>query len=246
LNTDGTVDTTFDPSANSSVFSIAVQTDGKILIGGSFTTLNGGTVTRNLIARLNTDGTVDTTFNPNADNTVVSIAVQTDGKILIGGDFSTLNGGTVTRNRIARLNADGTVDTTFDPNVNSAVFSIAVQTDGKILIGGAFSTLNGGTVTRNRIARLRFASPTAATVSVGGRVMTMNGRGIMNVRLTLTDSNGEVRTTRTTSFGYYRFNDVQAGETYVLSAAGKRYTFSQSLQVLNVSEETMEVNFIAN
>jgi len=70
---------------------------------------------------------------------------------------------------------------------------------------------------------------TAATVSVGGRVMTMSGRGIMNMRLSLTDSSGEVRTTTTTSFGYYRFDAVQAGETYILSAVGKHYTFNQPL-----------------
>jgi hypothetical protein len=87
---------------------------------------------------------------------------------------------------------------------------------------------------------------TAATVSISGRVMTMSGRGIMNVRLSLTDSSGEVRTATTTSFGYYRFDDVQAGETYILSATGKHYTFSQPLQVLNINEETDAVNFIAN
>jgi hypothetical protein len=90
------------------------------------------------------------------------------------------------------------------------------------------------------------ASPTAATVSISGRVMTASGRGIMNVRLSLTDSNGQVRTARTTSFGYYRFDDVQAGETYILSAIGKRYTFSQPVQVLNINEETDAVNFIAD
>ncbi len=89
-------------------------------------------------------------------------------------------------------------------------------------------------------------SPTAATVSISGRVMTASGRGIMTVRLSLTDSNGQVRTARTTSFGYYRFDAVQAGETYILSAIGKHYTFSQPTQVLNVNEETTEVNFIAN
>ncbi|MEP7037147.1 MAG: carboxypeptidase-like regulatory domain-containing protein, partial [Acidobacteriota bacterium] len=61
---------------------------------------------------------------------------------------------------------------------------------------------------------------TAAPVSIGGRVMTMSGRGIANVRLTLTDANGQVRTARTTSFGYYHFDDVRAGETYILSAFG--------------------------
>lgn len=89
-------------------------------------------------------------------------------------------------------------------------------------------------------------APTAATVSISGRVMTASGRGIRNVRLTLTDSNGEVRTATTTAFGYYRFDDIRAGETYILSAVGKRFTFSQSAQVLNVNEETTEVNFIAD
>ncbi len=89
-------------------------------------------------------------------------------------------------------------------------------------------------------------APTAATVSIGGRVTTMSGRGIVNVRLTLTDSNGQVRTATTTAFGYYRFEDVQVGETYILSASGKHYTFSQPLQVLNINEETDAIDFIAN
>ncbi len=76
--------------------------------------------------------------------------------------------------------------------------------------------------------------------------MTASGRGIVNVRLTLTDSSGEVRTATTTSFGYYRFDDVQAGETYILSAAGKRYTFSQPVLVLSINEDTEAVNFIAD
>lgn len=66
------------------------------------------------------------------------------------------------------------------------------------------------------------------------------------MRLSLTDSNGQVRTVTTTSFGYYRFDDVLVGETYILSATGKHYTFSQPLQVLNINEETDGVNFIAN
>ena len=68
------------------VFATAVQPDGKILIGGSFTSVLG--VARNNIARLNTDGTLDTAFNPNANGAVYSIAVQADGKILVGGSFT--------------------------------------------------------------------------------------------------------------------------------------------------------------
>src|SRR5437868_2178923 len=87
----------FDPNANGTVYVVVVQPDGKILIGGDFTTLspNGGAaVTLNRIARLNPDGTLDTAFNPNANNTVLSIAVQADGKILAGGWFYCIGGQT--------------------------------------------------------------------------------------------------------------------------------------------------------
>jgi hypothetical protein len=89
-------------------------------------------------------------------------------------------------------------------------------------------------------------APTAATVSVSGRVTTLSGAAIIYVRLSLTDSQGNVRTTTTDSSGYYQFDDVQAGETYVLTATGKRFTFSQPVQVLNINEEANQVNFIAN
>ena len=97
-------------------------------------------------------------FDPNANGAVRVVVVQPDGKILIGGDFTTLspNGGVpVTRNHIARLNPDGTLDTAFNPNANGVVYAIAVQADGKILVGGFFNGANSiGGQTRNRIARL--------------------------------------------------------------------------------------------
>lgn len=95
-------------------------------------------------------------------------------------------------------------------------------------------------------AQIAPLAPTAATVFISGRVMTTNGRGINGVRLSLIDTNGQVRTATTTSFGYYRFDDVQAGSTYILSVNGKHFTFSQPLQVINVNEEASEINFIAN
>lgn len=112
---------------------------------------------------------------------------------------------------------------------------------------GSFATfLTNGNGVRCSANGVAAASPTAATVSIRGRVMTATGRGIKNVRLTLTDSNGQVRTASTSSFGYYRFLDVQAGETYILSAVGKHYTFSQPIRVLNINEDTDTVNFIAH
>ena len=93
---------------------------------------------------------LDERFNPNLNDAISEIALQSDGKILIGGGFTTLGG--VTRNRIARLNSDGTLDTGFNPDANNGVGSIALQSDNKIIIGGNFTTVGG--VTRNRIARL--------------------------------------------------------------------------------------------
>ena len=143
----------FDPNANLNVGAIAVQADGKILIVSNFTTLapNGGaTVTRNHIARLETDGRVDRTLDLSLVGYIDATALQADGKILIGGVFSSVLG--VSRNNLARLNTDGTLDLIFDPSPHGLVASIAVQADGRILVGGEFDSIGGQT--RNHIARL--------------------------------------------------------------------------------------------
>src|SRR4029077_6998849 len=90
----------------------------------------------NHIARLNADGTLDTAFNPNANDSVLSIAVQADGKILAGGYFTSIGG--QTRNYVARLDATTGLADLFNPNANDVVKSIAVQADGKNLAGGFF------------------------------------------------------------------------------------------------------------
>ena len=144
--------TTFDTANlfDNAVITSAIQSDGKILVGGTFTTFNGVTVNR--IVRLNTDGTRDTSFatGTGANSTVQTIAIQPDGKILVGGYFTTFNG--VTVNRIVRLNSDGTRDTSFatGTGANSTVLTFAIQPDGKILVGGGFTTFNGVTV-RHRV-----------------------------------------------------------------------------------------------
>jgi uncharacterized delta-60 repeat protein len=176
LNSDGTRDTAFTTNtgtaANNTVFSVALQADGKILVGGLFTTWNGVTVNR--IVRLNSDGTRDTAFTTNAgaaaNGGVFWIAVQADGKILLGGEFGIWASTTV--NRIVRLNSDGTRDTAFTTNAGAAagkdnVNSLAVQADGKILVGGAFTTWDGVTV--NRIVRLNSdgTRDTAFTTNTG-------------------------------------------------------------------------------
>jgi uncharacterized delta-60 repeat protein len=151
LNPDGTIDATFTLGANGIVNALAVQEDGKILVGGDFSTLGGET--RYDIARLNPDGSLDTTFNPGENGTnweVNALALQADHKIIVGGSFGRMGG--AVRNRIARLDPEGTLDTTFNPGANLSVNTLAMQSDGKILVGGSFTILGGGS--RTYIGRL--------------------------------------------------------------------------------------------
>lgn len=150
INQDGSLDATFNSGSglNGSANSISLQADGKIIIGGSFTSVNG--TTRNRIARLNIDGTVDSSLDPGTgfNNPVNTVSVQSDGKLIIGGSYTSFNG--TTYNRIARLNSDGTLDNTFviGTGLNNTVWTTAVKPDGKILIGGVFSTFNGNSRSR--------------------------------------------------------------------------------------------------
>lgn len=123
-------------ASGANVTAIATQTDGKILIAGEFVTR--GAVVREDMIRLNTDGSLDTTFNigigTTSPNSIKFIKIQPDGKILIAGYFGQI-GGTNARS-IARLNTNGSVDTTFNLSGIDVVFvrDLDIQTDGKILI----------------------------------------------------------------------------------------------------------------
>ncbi|HHY84893.1 MAG TPA: hypothetical protein GYA07_05080 [Verrucomicrobia bacterium] len=146
LNPGTSEDPSFNAFASFSVLNLTVQPDGKILVGGYFGLLNGQV--QQGIGRLNSDGTLDTTFTPSPvgyiNGGVKTVLLQPDGKILIGGDFTVLGGHT--RNHIARLNPDGSVDTTFDAGVSGSgqnVNSLALQANGKIVVAGHFSTLAG-------------------------------------------------------------------------------------------------------
>ena len=183
INSDGTIDTTFNigTGASNDVRAIAIQSDGKIIIGGSLSTYNGVTV--NNIARLNTDGSLDTTFNTGigANNFVYATGVQADGKILIGGWFNSYNG--TTSNRIARLNSDGSIDTTFNSGsgTDSDIRSITILTDGKIIIAGSFISYNGfsaGGITRlNSDGSIDLAFNSSIGTSSGIRSVTLQSDG---------------------------------------------------------------------
>ncbi|HQI70853.1 MAG TPA: delta-60 repeat domain-containing protein, partial [Bacteroidales bacterium] len=194
VNIDGTLDATFNPGSgtgmNSTVYTSVVQSDGKIIIGGYFSSYN--TKSRNCIARVSNNGSLDTTLNPGtgANNTIYAVAVQADGKILIGGSFTTFNGTSI--NRIARLNADGSLDASFNPGTGASgtVRTIALQNDGKIIIGGNFNSFNGTTV--NRIARLNsdgtvdnsFVAGNGASANVRKAVVQTDGKIVIGGEFT--------------------------------------------------------------
>lgn len=89
-------------------------------------------------------------------------------------------------------------------------------------------------------------APTAASVSISGQVRTANGNGLRNAVLTLTAPTGSTKTARSTSFGYFRFDDILVGETYVLSIAARRYRFSQSSIVVSLFDEIAGLDFTAD
>jgi len=134
---------TFNPGPNGAVSAIALQTDGKVLIGGSFTTVAGGARTN--LARFNASGSLDTSFKAATDGSVYCLAVQEDGSILVGGGFSQLGGRA--HGGLGRLDATGNVDSTFSPSLfgpyPNAAYCLGVQPDGMILVGGSFQKLNG-------------------------------------------------------------------------------------------------------
>ncbi|MCB1126593.1 MAG: immunoglobulin domain-containing protein, partial [Verrucomicrobiae bacterium] len=129
----------FDPVIGGRVYALAVQSDDKILVGGNFTIVNGET--RKNLARLLPDGTLDPEFNPGADSPVEAFGIQPDGGILVAGEFTTLAG--EPRQRIARLGPDGALDPDFRVPVDNTIRALALQPDGRILIGGHFTLLDG-------------------------------------------------------------------------------------------------------
>jgi uncharacterized delta-60 repeat protein len=165
----GTLDLQFNPGsgADGDVNAVILQGE-KILIGGAFETVNR--VEKRGIARLHPDGAVDTGFNRLgtgvSGGAVNEILLLDDGRILIGGSFAGYNG--VQRSAIALLDRDGNLQANFNPNEgpNGPIFALSQQEDGKFIVGGEFTTMNG--VTRNRIARLNPSGSLDTEFAPGG------------------------------------------------------------------------------
>jgi uncharacterized delta-60 repeat protein len=236
LNSDFTVDQSFNLTGagfNNVIEDFHILNDGKIVVVGSFQFYDVTNIT-NRIARLNPDGSLDTTFNTTAtvfkgfNDTVLKIKLTSDNKFLIGGQFNTYNG--TTRNRVARLNLDGSLDTSFDPGTgfNGTVQSISVLSNGKIICVGDFTSYNG--ITTNRIAMLNTDGSLDTSFNVGtgfdssvidltvtsndkivcvGNFLTYNE--ITSIRIARLNPDGTLDTTFNTGTGF------NTGPTYVNS-----------------------------
>lgn len=163
LSPDGSQDLTFAAGTgdvSDRIAHVLVQPDGQIVIAGRFTTVNG--TTRRNLARLNPNGSVDAGFDAgDGPNDALScLGLQPDGQLLVGGLFTAFAGEAITN--LARVGSDGRLDSNFGrdlslrggvaPEDRSRLFAVAVQADGRILIGGLFTTVNG--VPRPGLARL--------------------------------------------------------------------------------------------
>ena len=156
---------------NNVVTSLLVDSTGSVYAGGLF---GGYTSPNNYIVRLNTDGTKDFSFQIGTGfgNSVYSLVVQPDDKIIVGGAFTTYSGST--NNFIVRLNSNGTKDTTFNlgGGFNNTVYKTSIQSDGKVLVGGAFTTYSGST--QNYITRLNISGTLDTTFNIGTGVNSIN------------------------------------------------------------------------
>ncbi len=203
LNPDGSIDNTFFHNNTLhkyglGVFTTAIQSDGKIVVAGLFPEFN--TYTAYNITRLNTDGSIDISFNKvSAANGDIKVsALQANGRILIGGNFSAYH--YQSRNHIARLRENGTLDNSFNPGTgtNGVVTAIAVQANNKILIAGNFTTYNNQPVPG--IVRVNSNGSIDATFNVGtGTNGVINTLAIQNNKKIIiagnfTDVNGTART----------------------------------------------------
>ncbi|HHW85492.1 MAG TPA: delta-60 repeat domain-containing protein [Chloroflexi bacterium] len=197
LYPDGALDADFDPVVDAggpevNIKALAIQADGRILVGGSFTAIDGQP--RRRLARLLPDGALDPTFVAGADQDIWAIAVQPDGKIIVAGGFTEING--EARQNIVRLLPNGAIDPTFMATANQFVLALALQPDGKMILGGDFTQVNGQT--RQGLTRLNPDGSLDATfqADTSGRIITLalqpDGKVLVGGEFSRRDANGQI------------------------------------------------------
>ena len=276
----GSQDGSFGPGFNGPVLSLALQTNGQILAGGSFAFVDG--VPEGNVARLNTDGSLDVGgfgdygLDGGANGTVQSVICQTDGRVLIGGAFTSVNG--TTRNYIARLMTDGSLDTSFSPGpgASAPVYALAetfINGARELYVGGAFSTFGGTGNACPNLARINnsgafdpaFAtgsgpngpvyalavypasSPWAGDLLIGGAFTNVNGFNLGNfARL---NQNGSVDTNFDLNLGANGTVDAIAIQTDGRILIGGNFTSVNGVNLNYVarlnSDGSLDTNFVA-
>jgi uncharacterized delta-60 repeat protein len=260
LNSDGTEDTSFytnigtgfkNGTFRSFQYTAEIQSDGKILVGGNFDTLNG--TTRNHLVRLNSNGTVDTSFYTNLgtgfNSYVRRVVIQSDGKILVAGGFSTFKGNT--RRGLVRLNSNGTEDTSFYTNLgtgfsntsSTVINTVAVQSDGKIIVGGQFTSFKGNT--RNYLVRLNSngTEDTSFYTNLGSSFST-TGSSTVQVKIVAVDSNGKIlvggafdRFNGATRRKLVRLNSNGTADTTFNSNLGSGFNTGYAVNAITVDDD---------
>ena len=124
----------------------------------------------------------------------------------------------------------------------SNLYTINLATGAATLVGGVGPVGAGTFINGIALAPPVCSGPTRTGVTVSGRVLTPDGRGLRNAKVVLTDSFGIARTVTTSSFGYYQFDGIEAGESYVIGVASKIYRFQA--QLVQVNDTLTDVNFI--
>ena len=229
---------------------VAIQTDGKIVVAG-YTVFNSNAEFAGV--RYLVNGSLDNSFDADgkvitpigfANDIGVAVAIETGGKILVAG-YSEI--GDNAEFAIVRYNSTGALDNSYGSfgkiiadvsnGGNDFGNAIALDTFGRAVVAGEANGLFGV------VRILGDFAPTAAQVSVSGRVLTPIGRGLTNAVVLVTDIGGNTRAARTTTFGYFQFEEVEAGQTYIFRVHSKRYRFAP--QVITITEDFDGLYFTA-
>ena len=265
LNTDGTLDTSWDgdgykiiphtapgmfPLSEHGIRALAVQTDGKIIGLGNW----------NILFRFNTDGSLDSSFDgdgmrsalpePLNNEAAHDLMLTAGGRITVVGQSQPNNNAYVYE--VARYLRNGSPDTSFSgdgfvsvPIVsNSGARAVGSDSLGRIVVAGISGTGSCGACwpfENSFFTATRLIAPVVA-VGISGRVTRPDGRPIANVILTTQDSTGITRTAITNPFGYYRFQNLPAGQAYTISARAKSYVFAD--RVVVASDDVLNLDFV--
>ncbi len=258
-NVDGSLDTSFDGdgyvltdisapgslSTNDNANAVTISPNGSILIAGSYTNQTTGQQSIALV-RYMSDGSLDASFDGDGMLKLgtgvggTDVLVQADTKIIAA--IST---------GVIKLNDNGSYDTSFGTGGSGQTAlngsqKVALQSDGKILTtGGVLVGATTAITTSRLINSVSAIPPSSAPVTLGGRVTDSRGRPIAGAILKLVDARGSIRSAVTNTFGYYRFNELDSGETYFVTISAKRYRFANASRAVSLIEEVMNFDFIA-